>query len=304
MGIPRDRRRGFNKGTQGLVRELQAMGAPGERVRMLLAFIRLWPRLSTHRCTRRCRARAGWKSRPRDPRLDHIASSCNGRRPRGEALYVPTRADSRQAFREIQEPKARGCAGSSVLAAGPREEMIQTREHDHECGRPLPLRITPDAALRELADLQRKLAEGSKRLGAFTEEDLAIATTPVDEVLSRRHDAAYKMPPDRGQAERHRGLNRLCARRALPDIDRRSNRSFVRQAARRGHRRLLLDWGNPTPAQRWLTIDDYVSGYLEPLRRRGLRARRHTRRSIDGGSARAVFSRPACGPCFPEKWRA
>jgi len=63
--LPRDRRRGLQQGHARLVRELQAMGARGERVESLLAFIRLWAKVSTHRCTRRCRARAGWKSRPR-----------------------------------------------------------------------------------------------------------------------------------------------------------------------------------------------------------------------------------------------
>ena len=40
--IPRDRGAGLGEGTQGLLQELQAMGARGERVESLLAFIRLW----------------------------------------------------------------------------------------------------------------------------------------------------------------------------------------------------------------------------------------------------------------------
>jgi len=40
-----------------------------------------------------------------------------------------------------------------------------------------PVHITPDGAMRELADLRRRLEEAAKRLSAFTEDDLAIATS-------------------------------------------------------------------------------------------------------------------------------
>ena len=59
----------------------------------------------------------------------------------------------------------------------------------------LPVHITPEAAMRELADLRRKLAQGAKRLGEFTEEDLAIATTPVDEVYSEDMMRLYRCRP-------------------------------------------------------------------------------------------------------------
>ena len=127
----------------------------------------------------------------------------------------------------------------------------------------LPLRITPDAALRELADLQRKLAEGSKRLGAFTEEDLAIATTPVDEVYREDMMRLYKCRPT---AAKRKGIAvlivyALVGRYQMIDLE--VDRSFVRKLLAEGIDVYYVDWGNPTRAQRWLTIDDYVSGYLD-----------------------------------------
>jgi poly(3-hydroxyalkanoate) synthetase len=59
----------------------------------------------------------------------------------------------------------------------------------------LPVHIRPDAAMRELADLRRKLTRGAKRLGEFTEEDLAIATTPADEVYREDMMRLYRCHP-------------------------------------------------------------------------------------------------------------
>ncbi len=122
----------FNKGTQGLVRELQAMGARGERVESLLAFIRLWAKAidaPLHEAMQGARGlevtakviRASTQHRQQLQRATGLAS---------EALYVPTRADLDQAFREIQELKRELRRLKRALPPAARKKMIQTREHD------------------------------------------------------------------------------------------------------------------------------------------------------------------------------
>jgi polyhydroxyalkanoate synthase len=127
----------------------------------------------------------------------------------------------------------------------------------------LPVHITPEGALRELADLRRKLVEGARRLGAFTEEDLAIATTPADEVYREDMMRMYRCRPT---AAKRKGVAvlivyALVGRYQMIDLE--SDRSFVRKLLAEGIDVYYIDWGNPTRAQRWLTIDDYVSGYLD-----------------------------------------
>jgi polyhydroxyalkanoate synthase len=46
-------------------------------------------------------------------------------------------------------------------------------------------------------------------------------------------------------------------------IELESDRSFVRKLLAEGLDVYIVDWGHPTRAHRWLTIDDYVSGYLD-----------------------------------------
>ncbi len=127
----------------------------------------------------------------------------------------------------------------------------------------LPVHITADSALRELAGLRQKLAQGAKRLGEFTEDDLAIATSPVDEVYREDMVRLYKCRPT---AEKQRGISvliiyALVGRYQMIDLE--TDRSFVRKLLAEGIDVYFIDWGHPTRAQRWLTIDDYVSGYVD-----------------------------------------
>jgi poly[(R)-3-hydroxyalkanoate] polymerase subunit PhaC len=125
------------------------------------------------------------------------------------------------------------------------------------------LQITPDAAMRELAGLQEKIARGAERLANFSEEELAIATAPVDEVYREDMVRLYKYRPT---AEKRKGISilivyALVGRYQMIDLE--ADRSFVRKMLGEGIDVYMVDWGLPTAAQRWLTIDDYVSGYLD-----------------------------------------
>jgi polyhydroxyalkanoate synthase len=132
-----------------------------------------------------------------------------------------------------------------------------------QSGLTLPVFITVESALRELAQLQAKLAEGSKRLMGYKEEDLAIATAPADEVYREDMVRLYQYRPT---AAKRRNITvlivyALVGRYQMIDLE--SDRSFVRKLLDEGVNVYMIDWGHPSRAQRWLTIDDYVSGYLD-----------------------------------------
>jgi polyhydroxyalkanoate synthase len=46
-------------------------------------------------------------------------------------------------------------------------------------------------------------------------------------------------------------------------IDLEADRSFVRKLLAQGIKVYMVDWGEPRRVHRWLTMDDYVSGYLD-----------------------------------------
>ena len=59
----------------------------------------------------------------------------------------------------------------------------------------LPVEITLSSVLEEVFEINRKLAQGAKRLAEFTEQDLAIATAPADEIHREDMVRLYKYRP-------------------------------------------------------------------------------------------------------------
>ena len=127
----------------------------------------------------------------------------------------------------------------------------------------LPIRITPDGLLREMQQVSEKLTRGSRRLSEYTEDQLAIATTPKDEVWRQDMVRLYRYRPTVDRPERVPVLLAYALVGRYQMIDLEPERSFVRKLLGEGLDVYVVDWGHPTRAQRWLTIDDYVSGYLD-----------------------------------------
>ena len=123
--------------------------------------------------------------------------------------------------------------------------------------------ITPAAAMQELAEIRGKLERGAKRLAEITEDELAIATAPKDEVYREDMVRLYRYRPT---VERESPITVLIAYALVGRyqmIDLEAERSFVRKLLAQGIKVYMVDWGEPKRVHRWLTIDDYVSGYID-----------------------------------------
>lgn len=125
------------------------------------------------------------------------------------------------------------------------------------------LRITPDGLLRELKEANDKIARGSRRLAAFTEAQLAIATTPKEEVWRQDMVRLYRYTDASAPPGRTPVLLAYALVGRYQMIDLETERSFVRKLLAEGLDVYMIDWGHPGRAQRWLTMDDYVCGYLD-----------------------------------------
>ena len=130
-----------------------------------------------------------------------------------------------------------------------------------------PIDIQPLTVLRELGEAQQKIVRGAERIAALGEAELAIATTPKEEIWREDMVRLYRYLPDL-QAQQSAGppiivliAYALVGRYQMVDLE--SERSFVRKLLARGIRVYLVDWGEPQRRHRWLTIDDYVNGYLD-----------------------------------------
>jgi poly[(R)-3-hydroxyalkanoate] polymerase subunit PhaC len=127
----------------------------------------------------------------------------------------------------------------------------------------LALNIPPDKAVLELSQLLFKIGRGVKRLSEFSEDELAIATAPKQEILASDMVRLYRYVPvvEKPLPIPVLIVYALIGRYQMIDLE--TDRSFVRKLLAHGLDVYMVDWGLPKRAQRWLTIDDYVNGYLD-----------------------------------------
>jgi len=125
------------------------------------------------------------------------------------------------------------------------------------------LAITPASMAKELAEARAKLARGMKKLAEISEDDLAIATVPRDEVYREDMVTLYRCKPQAAKLHKFPIVITYALVGRFQMIDLEADRSLVRKLVASGFDVYFIDWGLPGRAQRFLTIDDYVSGYLD-----------------------------------------
>jgi polyhydroxyalkanoate synthase len=125
------------------------------------------------------------------------------------------------------------------------------------------LAITPASLARELDSAREKITRGLARLAKVSDDDLAIATVPREEVWQQDMMRLYRCTPVVEQPHPVPILITYALVGRFQMIDLEADRSLVRKLLAQGFDVYFIDWGMPGRAQRWLTIDDYVSGYLD-----------------------------------------
>ncbi|HTL74715.1 MAG TPA: class III poly(R)-hydroxyalkanoic acid synthase subunit PhaC [Casimicrobiaceae bacterium] len=125
------------------------------------------------------------------------------------------------------------------------------------------LAITPATLARELDQAREKITRGLARLAKIDDGDLAIATVPREEVWRQDMVRLYRCTPVVARPHPVPILITYALVGRFQMIDLEADRSLVRKLLAQGFDVYFIDWGLPGRAQRWLTIDDYVSGYLD-----------------------------------------
>jgi polyhydroxyalkanoate synthase len=111
--------------------------------------------------------------------------------------------------------------------------------------------------------LGSKMLAGSSRLGRLRDADVEIATTPKDLVWSQDKVTLHRYRPLSASRVRIPLLVSygLIGRWTMTDLQ--DDRSLLRNLLHLGVDIYVVDWGNPSRADRYLTMDDYICGYLD-----------------------------------------
>ena len=119
------------------------------------------------------------------------------------------------------------------------------------------------AILNSVTDLGRQLTQSAKTLTETRDDEVEIGTAAKDEVW--RSDKVilyrYKATADRKLKTPLLAIFSLVGRYTILDLQ--EDRSMVRNLLKLGVDVFVLDWGSPSLADRYLSMDDYINDYLD-----------------------------------------
>ena len=125
----------------------------------------------------------------------------------------------------------------------------------------IPLHIDPQQAFNEIAAFQRKLAAGMQNLRGLSEQE--YANTPREAIYREDKLTVWHMKGNTKPAAKVPTLIVYALVNTVWMTDLQDDRSLVRNLLAQGEDVYLIDWGYPGGADRWLTLDDYLNGYLD-----------------------------------------
>jgi poly[(R)-3-hydroxyalkanoate] polymerase subunit PhaC len=136
--------------------------------------------------------------------------------------------------------------------------------------------IDPLRAFDDAKSFGERIAQGTKMFGQVRDEDVQIATTPKDEIWRQDKVTLYHYRPRAELKVRTPVLIAYGLVGRYTMIDLQEDRSLVRNLLNFGLDLYVVDWGNPSRADRYVTLADY-DDYLDRCVR--VIAKRH---GIDG----------------------
>ena len=125
------------------------------------------------------------------------------------------------------------------------------------------IQLNPEQIFKEVTNFNAKLAEGIKTLRAVG--DLPSGVTPREAVYTEDKLTLYHYKNPTGKKPTNKTplliSYALVNRPYMTDLQ--ENRSMIRGLLETGQDVYLIDWGYPDRSDRFLTMDDYINGYID-----------------------------------------
>jgi polyhydroxyalkanoate synthase len=125
------------------------------------------------------------------------------------------------------------------------------------------IQLKPDQILTEITNFNLKLAEGIKTLHDVGE--IPTGVTQREAIYTEDKLTLYHYKNPTGKAATNKTPMIICYalvnRPYMTDIQ--EGRSTIRGLMEAGQDVYLIDWGYPDRSDRFLTLDDYINGYLD-----------------------------------------
>jgi polyhydroxyalkanoate synthase len=125
------------------------------------------------------------------------------------------------------------------------------------------VKVDPREAVKEFSEFSKRMERGRELLERARGEDVQIATTPKTEVFRQDKVVLYHYTPTAKKKTIPIPVlvvYGLVGRYTMADLQ--EDRSLIRNLLGQGVDLYVVDWGNPTRSDRWLTLEDYIDGYV------------------------------------------
>jgi polyhydroxyalkanoate synthase len=123
-----------------------------------------------------------------------------------------------------------------------------------------PIKIEPARALDEVLTTQRKLAAALTTLRSL--DDVEFGVTDKEAIYREDKLVVYRFKGEKPPTAKVPILIVYALVNRPYMVDLQDDRSLVKNLLARGEDVYLIDWGYPDGADRWLTLDDYINGYI------------------------------------------
>ena len=122
----------------------------------------------------------------------------------------------------------------------------------------------PDQSWREAVEFGARFARGAEALGRIRDADVDVGATPKTQTMRVEKMTLHHYDPLPG-VEIKTGpvliVYGLVGRYTMADLQ--EDRSLVRNLLKRGVDLWVVDWGHPSRADQFLSIDNYVDWFLD-----------------------------------------
>ncbi len=122
------------------------------------------------------------------------------------------------------------------------------------------IKIDPAKALDEVLTTQRKLSAALDTLRKMDDVDFGV--TDKEEIWREDKVVVYRFKGARAPTAKVPILIVYALVNRPYMVDLQDDRSLVKNLLAHGEDVYLIDWGYPDGADRWLTLDDYINGYI------------------------------------------
>ena len=126
----------------------------------------------------------------------------------------------------------------------------------------MPIQIDPQQAIQDMAEMNSRFIQSIQTISTLTDEDIQYGASAKNAVYQDGKVVLYHFEPlvDRAVKTPILISYALVNRPYMADLQ--ENRSLIRNLLKLGLDVYLIDWGYPGRAERWLTMDDYINGYI------------------------------------------